>query len=164
MTFPTWNGDDGIFRGSVSHLQERARYRSWREAVQTSWSHPGSSSQLTLLWPFVLLLHPWEAWGFSSRRPETAESPLHMDHLLLTIIFTVQLWPLPSLYSALMTICPSHIVEINGAVNQDLCGLMLLYASVIDMLLRAVKSYLRGHYSNMLLLLLSYVISKSLGH
>lgn len=40
------------------------RYRSWREAVQTSWSHPGSASQLTLLWPFVLLLRPWEAWGF----------------------------------------------------------------------------------------------------
>lgn len=105
--------------------------------------------------------------GFSSRRPETAESPLHMDHLLLTIIFTVQLWPPPSL-----SILPTwrsvphirNIVEINGAVNQDLCDLMLLYASVIDMLLRAVKSYLGGRYSNVLLLLLSNAISKSLGH
>lgn len=55
------------------------------------------------------------------------------------------------------------MVGINGAVNQDLCDLMPLYASVIDVSLRAVKSYLGGRYSNMLLLLLSNVISKSLG-
>lgn len=130
MTFPTRNGDDGIFRGSISHLQERAEIQKLAGSCADFLKPPRQRLAADSALTFRSAPPSVRGMGvFHHARPETAESPLHMDHLLLTIIFTVQLWPLPSL-----SILPTwrsvphirNIAGINGAVNQDLCDLMPL--------------------------------------
>lgn len=128
-------------------------YRSWSEAMQTFWSHPGSISEGTLPWPSALLVRAWEGWAFIPQSPNrrvtvsygpfTAHSNLYGPIVTLHFLDRLSSGPITMANLSLRR----NIIEIYGVIKWDLCDLNPLYASAVDVLVKMIKQCLEGCYS-----------------